>query len=357
MWGFESERCDMLRAESLEALLAPVSDVLPSGADLEYDPAFTALEAEVRPTAEQQFGDTVIPAVEPEWRVVSDHALALFQRTKDVRVAIQVVRASTRLQGTQGFSLGMTLLVDLLERFWDTVHPQLDADDDLDPTMRINALAPLVDSGMVLRDLHEAVVGTSRTVGAIRVRDIAIAYNKLAPKGDEPVRTLAQVEGALRDIHGTDPALLQAAIEAAGLVDRLDALVSDRTGRADLLDLKPLQTLTALVRQACRTANGMSADSATAQETSAGAPEQAGTPSSTTSSPQGDGEIRSRQDALRMLDKVIAFLEASEPGNPAPLLIQRAKRLVGVSFMQIMADLAPDAVSSIENITGKPPDE
>ena len=344
----------MLRAESIEALLAPVSDGLPSGADLEYDPAFTALEAEVRPTAEQQFGDTVIPAVEPEWRVVSDHALALFQRTKDVRVAIQVVRASTRLQGTQGFSLGMALLVDLLERFWDTVHPQLDADDDLDPTMRINALAPLVDSGMVLRDLHEAVVGTSRTVGAIRVRDIAIAYNKLAPKGDEPVRTLAQVEGALRDIHGSDPSLLATAIAAADLVERLDALVSDKTGRSDLLDLKPLHTLTALVRQACRTATGISADSATTAPD--GAPVPAGTPGSTAHSPQGDGEIRSRQDALRMLDKVITFLEATEPGNPAPLLIQRAKRLVGVSFMEIMADLAPDAVSSIENITGKPPE-
>ena len=69
------------------------------------------------------------------------------------------------------------------------------------------------------------------------------------------------------------------------------------------------------------------------------------------------GEIRTRQDALRQLDKVIDFLQRTEPGNPAPLLIQRAKRLVGVSFMEIMADLAPDAVGTIETITGRPPSD
>ena len=69
------------------------------------------------------------------------------------------------------------------------------------------------------------------------------------------------------------------------------------------------------------------------------------------------GDIRSREDALRQLDRVIDFLHRTEPGNPAPLLIERAKRLVGVSFMDIMADLAPDAVSTIQNITGRPPSD
>ena len=56
-------------------------------------------------------------------------------------------------------------------------------------------------------------------------------------------------------------------------------------------------------------------------------------------------------------DIQIDGLQRTEPGNPAPLLIQRAKRLVGVSFLDIMADLAPDALQSIENITGRPPSD
>jgi type VI secretion system protein ImpA len=81
-------------------------------------------------------------------------------------------------------------------------------------------------------------------------------------------------------------------------------------------------------------------------------------PASTGTAPAAaSGDIRSREDALRQLDRVIDFLQRTEPGNPAPLLIERAKRLVGVSFMDIMADLAPDAVSTIQNITGRPPSD
>ena len=62
------ERRDMLPADIVEVLLTPVSESMPSGPDLEYDPDFMALESLARPVAEQQFGDTVIPAVEPDWR-------------------------------------------------------------------------------------------------------------------------------------------------------------------------------------------------------------------------------------------------------------------------------------------------
>ena len=67
------------------------------------------------------------------------------------------------------------------------------------------------------------------------------------------------------------------------------------------------------------------------------------------------GEILSRQDALQTLDRVIRYLEQTEPGNPAPLLIARAKKLIGVSFLEIMADLAPNALDTIETVTGKLP--
>lgn len=347
----------MLSTQSVESLLSPISEARPSGDDLEYDPAFTALEADARPKEEQQFGDTVIPAVEPEWRVLIGNATELLGRSKDVRVAVLVLRAATRTQGIAGFSLGLTLLLELLERFWDTIHPQLDADDDNDPTMRLNALAPLGDSNngcIVLRDLYDCAIGTSRTVGAIRVRDLAIAHSKLAPSGSDPGYTMAQVEGALQDIHAAQPELIETAIGVAALVQKLEVLIEDKTGRASDIDLKPLRSITHVMRQACQTATGTASGEgdAVGEQPNGGA---GGTVATAGSGGAIRGEISSRQDALVMLDKVIAFLERTEPGNPAPLLIQRAKRLVGVSFMDIMNDLAPDALSSIQNITGRPP--
>jgi type VI secretion system protein ImpA len=350
----------MLSTSSVESLLSPVSEAQPSGDDLEYDPAFTALEADARPKDEQQFGDTVIPAVEPEWRILIGSATDLLQRSKDVRVAVLALRAATRTQGIAGFSLGLTLLLELLERFWDTIHPQLDADDDNDPTMRLNALAPLGDSNngcIVLRDLYDCAIGTSRTVGAIRVRDVAIAHNKLAPSGSDPGYTMAQVEGALQDIHAAQPEVIETAIGVAALVQKLETLIENKTGRAADIDLKPLRSITHVLRQACQTATGTASieGDATGEQAGAGSGAGAGAVGLASSGGAIRGDINSRQDALLMLDKVITFLERTEPGNPAPLLIQRAKRLVGVSFMDIMNDLAPDALSSIQNITGRPP--
>ena len=69
------------------------------------------------------------------------------------------------------------------------------------------------------------------------------------------------------------------------------------------------------------------------------------------------GDITTRQDAIQMLDRVIRYLEQAEPGNPAPLLIERAKQLIGVSFFEIMANLAPNALDTIETVTGKRPSE
>jgi type VI secretion system protein ImpA len=342
----------MLSTASIETLLSPVSEALPSGDDLEYDPAFTALEASAQPKAEQQFGDTVIPAVEPEWRSLIGDATDLLQRSKDVRVAVLALRAATRTQGINGFSLGLTLLLELLERFWDTIHPQLDTADNNDPTMRLNALAPLADGNsgcIVLRDLYDCVIGTSRTVGAIRVRDIAIASNKLAAASGDATYTMGQIDGALQDIRADQPEALEAAAGTAALVQKLEALLEAKTGRGDHIDLKPLRNITHLLRQKCSAVGG------TAQDDDVPVDEAANAVGAARSGGAVRGEISTRQDALQMLDKVISFLERTEPGNPAPLLIQRAKRLVGVSFMDIMNDLAPDALGSIQNITGKPP--
>ena len=346
----------MLSTESVESLLSPISEALPSGEDLEHDAAFMALERDAQPKAEQQFGATVIAAVEPEWRALTDRATDLLKRSKDVRTGVLALRAATHTQGIEGFSLGLTLLLGLADRFWDTLHPQLDADDGNDPTMRLNALAPLADGNdgcVVLRDLHDCVIGTSRAVGAIRVRDIAIAHGKLTASGKDPGYSLPQVTDALLDIYGASPKLFEVAIGTATLTQQLEALIEAKTGHTDPIDLKPLRAIASLLRTVCQAtvsaANPEADAPAEAQADGAAAPgaaRAAGGPMR--------GEISTRQDALLMLDKVIAFLEKTEPGNPAPMLIKRAKRLVGASFIDIMNDLAPDAINSIQNITGKP---
>ena len=340
----------MLTTELVEALLTPIGEASPCGDDLEYDAAFTALTTAAQGKPEQQFGDTVIPAVEPEWREVAEQSDAILRRSKDVRTAVLLLRASTRLQGVPGFVAGLQLLIGLLDRFWDGIHPTLDADDDNDPTMRLNALAPLADENMVLRDLYDAQVGVAPGVGSIRVRDIAIASNALTAVGGEPAYSMSQIQGGLEAIQAERPELLQAAVSVPGLVEQLQALLIERTGRADAIDLGVLRGIGRVLQRACSLASGapeeMGADVAGGDESQA-----AGVTASRSAAARGD--IQNRQDAVQMLDRVIRYLEQAEPGNPAPLLIERAKKLIGVSFLEIMANLAPNAMDTIENVTGK----
>jgi type VI secretion system protein ImpA len=340
----------MLSQATVDSLLQPVSESLPSGEDLEYNSAFMALEADARPKAEQQFGDTVIAAVEPEWRDLLNRSIELLAQSKDVRLAVLTLRAATRTQGIAGFSFGMSLLTQMLDRFWDSMHPLLDTEDNNDPTMRLNALAPMTDSEMLLRDLQEAQFGMARGIGAIKMRDLMVALSKVNASSSDSGFTLAQIEGGLSGLFTERPELIEAGAMVATQVQQLQRLIIDKTGQADAIDLKPLLSIAQLAQQACKQASGGS--NSTAEDSSSES--DLAHPGTHSSGGNIRGDINSRQDALLMLDKVIVYLERTEPGNPAPLLIQRAKRLVGVSFLSIMEDLAPDALGTIQNITGRP---
>lgn len=347
----------MLTNELAATLLAPIGDASPCGDDLEYDADFMALVADAQGKPEQQFGDTVIPAVEPEWREVGEKAENILRRSKDVRAAVLLLRASTRMQGVQGFAAGLRLLNALLDTFWDGIHPKLDADDDNDPTMRLNALAPLTDEATGLRDLYEAQVGNARGVGPIRVRDIAIAHNALTAVGGEATYSMAQVQGGLEAIQAERPDAVAAALEVPALVEQLRKLIAERTGRTDAVDLDPLRSIARVLQKACASASGSTADGAAAQDAGADAEDTQAGGTASARPAAARGEIQSRQDAVQMLDRVIRYLEQAEPGNPAPLLIERAKKLIGVSFLEIMANLAPNAMDTIETVTGRRPSE
>ena len=327
----------------VDALLAPLDDAAPSGADLEYDAAFLALDEASRSKAEQQFGDTLIPATEPDWRTMKEQALLLFERTRDVRVAIQLMRAGARLTGFGGFASGLALVHGLLERHWDTLHPQLDASDNNDPTMRLNALDPLADDDTVIADLRAAPLGPTR--GSITVRQIELAFGKVDALPGEAAPSEAGALQGISDAGGDTPTLLAAMAACHEHVRGIEAIIGAKVGAkvgAGGPDLKVLRSLTQCLARAAQAAGGASTASVADEPVAASAQARGGVP----------GSIASRDDALKALDRVCEWIERHEPTNPAPLLIRRAKRLMTKNFIDIIRDLAPDGLSQVERIAG-----
>lgn len=325
----------------VDALLAPVTDTAPCGDDLEYDPAFLALEDAARGKPEQQFGDTVIPAQEPDWRAMHEQALALFARTRDLRVGVHLLRAATRLHGVAGFVPAVKLVHGLLARHWDHVYPALDAADNNDATMRLNALAPLADVATVLADLRAAAIGPAR--GGLTVRRVELALGKGEPGPGEAAIGEAVALQALADAEAASPGLLDGLVAAHDAVAGIQAVLDAQAGAANGPDLRPLRVLTQALAQAARQARGDDAVVAPAAQQPATAAPRA---------PTLAGTIATRDDAIKALDRVCDWIERSEPTNPAPLLIRRAQRLMTKSFIDIIRDLAPDGLKEVERIAG-----
>jgi type VI secretion system protein ImpA len=338
----------MLSQSTLDSLSQPISADEPSGPDLAYDADFIALEALAKPKAEQQFGDSIMAAEEPNWGQVAEKSEALLLRSKDFRVSSYLVRALTQKDGIKGFVQGTKVLLALTDNFWDTLHPSLDADDDNDPTMRVNALAPLWDYDMLLKDLHEARLGVGSGAGAIKVKDVEAHFSKSYMSTDGPSFSIDQIQATLTELQESDPSAFEAMQESLDLTKQLQSSINDKVGAQSSIDLAQLQAIAFALHQAVQAIKGV--------ETSGNDQTESGGTASAAGGTGGGGALKSRDDAVRLLSQVITFLEKTEPGNPAPLLIKRAQRLIGMNFIDIINDLAPDALNTVQNIAGRSDD-
>ena len=190
----------MSEADIDDVLLA-LADDAPCGPNLEYDPAFIALETDVLGKPEVQYGDTITAAVPPEWKAIKRAATELLSRSRDLRLAVHLLRANLALQGVPGLTGGLRLIERLLDERWESVHPELDADDDMDPTLRINSLASLADRDTILKELKEATLIVLPGLGPLTPRMLEIASGELPlPEGQDKL-SMDSIERALRDVE------------------------------------------------------------------------------------------------------------------------------------------------------------
>jgi type VI secretion system protein ImpA len=316
----------------------------PCGEDLEYDVEFLALGQAVQGKPEQQYGDTVIPAEEPDWREVERLGEALLNRTKDVRVCVLLLRAYTRNYGLVGCAQGLQALLALLEAYWDQAHPLLVIDGDHDPFMRANALAGLADVSGLIKDLRAAVL-TKSALGMVLIKDAEAALDSNA---SELAYSREQLSAIYAD-NAEQPTMV-ALHDANNAFKAIAAMSDDRLGSAYAPDLSPmLQLLANVVRSVQSSTTSQDVGDAAAGEEEASADGGAANQPRAASAP---GEIRSREDAIRVLETVCKYIERTEPTNPAPLLIKRAQRLMTLSFLDIIKELAPNGMDQAEMITG-----
>jgi type VI secretion system protein ImpA len=347
----------------------------PTGPNLEFDAAFGALERAATGKPEQQYGDTIIPAEEPDWKDVAAQAAALLDRTHDLRVLGHLAVARLHLSGLPDFAAGLTLIRQLLETRWEAVHPQLDPEDDNDPTLRANALLRIAHPSWVLRFLRDMPLAAAPRAGRFSWRDIGVATGAIESDPELEKPSEAQLRGAFAE---TPPATLAALREAAAAAARearaIPAVFDERAGPAtgpDLSDLaKLLRDIERYIQRyavvAAPPADGAPEAPDPAADPAAGSGDSPGagmapdvaTGFAAAGSAGRDGRagvtalalrgIGTRAEALHLLEIVGQYYEKYEPSSPLPFLLDRARKLADKNFLEILRDLAPDGVGQAQ---------
>jgi type VI secretion system protein ImpA len=333
----------------LSSVLEPVSGDAPCGSDLEYDPAFGELERMAEGKPEQQMGDTIVPAQEPDWKQVQRKAIDVLKRSKDLRPAVHLTRSLLRTDAWAGLAEALTTLQGLVEQYWEGLYPALDPDDDNDPTMRLNILATLSDTP-VLNAIRNTTLVSSRTLGRFSLKDMEIANNEAPPdKNMATPPTMANIDGAAQDCDLNEMEATYGAVKkAAAAVAGLDQVLSEKA------DASPgtFAKVTALLRKA---------ENFLAPRLAQRKPDAAGDSAGATAAPVarggGRGPISSREDVTKALDEIAAYYAKYEPASPIPLFMARCKRLVMMSFFDIVKELAPEGLRQVEVLVGQSPSE
>jgi type VI secretion system protein ImpA len=342
MHAFEPEE------QKLAGWLLPLDDeAAPCGPDLEYDNDFLALNVAAAGKPESSFA----AAEPPDWRAVVELAEGLLDRSRDLRIAVLWLRGLLHQHGFGALATGLRLFNGLLDSHWDQVHP---LPDDGDPYPRVNVLASLTDNEGLLADLRAARLVQDRAAGVVSVRQALVALNQLPAGADEAGPTRAQLSNMLADVAARQPGLRTQFTDAAALARQLITLAGQQLGD-EAPDLRPLYNLAQQLASLLPAEDAVDAAAAGDDEAGAdGGASQRGVAAGAGGASLS-GAVRTREDAIRAIDMVCAYLDQAEPTNPAQLFLRRGQQLIGQNFLQLIKALAPDALGNVAAMVGVDP--
>lgn len=336
---------------NIDALLAPVSSEKPCGENLEYDADYMAMSQASEGKAEQQFGDTIIPAEPADWNKVEKLATSLLTRTKDLRVMLALTHAWTHMKGLPGYAYGLKLIQQALLLYWESLYPLLEEYGERDPFYRINALAALGDKSELTAALRQAPL-LRTAADQISLRDAcALLDGSKTEIADYPGgRPRLNDELARGDQPG-----IEAILQISERLQTIRETLVEQLGESGVPEMEQLQKMVNLVAQSCQ-ATDLSTLMPGGSDAVAPQPDATNVSPAAPARAQTDwrsSDITSRAEAQLMLEKVKQYFARYEPSHPAPLMIDRVQRVIELDFMEIIRDLAPDGVHQLENIFGR----
>jgi type VI secretion system ImpA family protein len=344
-------------------LTVPLEGESPAGQNLEYDPLYLELDSLAVEVPDSFMGESKINGRGPDWKKLSKNCLELWAKTRDLRVAAYLVIAEAITGGLAGLVEGLKAPVFLVKELWDSFYPKLDPDDDDDPLERLNILSMLSpqtgavnDPVMFIPRFRETRLVPSL---AYTLRDLLISHNEIEVSGDKTIDPKL-LRAELMNVPVAEiEAQAALAGEAQALITELCDEMNGKMKGSYSLDMSALSheldRLTAFYKSHLDSLTPAQAESGAQEEVPGAAEKNAG-------AAQGEKiallsyHASTRGEALLLLKKGAEYFQNQEPNSPIPHLVNRALRFSEMSFIELIEDIAPDAVSRGRDILGIKPE-
>lgn len=311
---------------------------------VEFDPLYGEIEstlAQLDTPGDPLLGPDV--SLQINWNQVAEQAEKLLAQCYDLRVALWLMRARMHQEGISAFWHGITELNQRISSESDSVYPR--STDDNKYSEYAAALGWLSTAQCV------AEIKTARLTKEHNYRLQDVINNDISSAAE---RTFTSSSAILLTINAWYqqyglPDINQQLTAVSKSLDDVEN-IANQYSTGYQLDCRSLHNfLNRVVQQVNQLIVSTAAPSEisieptelTVEQYAQGLPDNA------------DLNIRSRQEVILMLEKILDYFQRHEPSHPAPILIRRCKQMIGMDFISIVEELLPDAITTLQQFTGK----
>jgi|SRR5579871_74744 len=341
------EATAVLLQRRLEGLLVPISPEHPSGESLRYEGSYDRIgEARREDDATLTQGVWKSAIKRADWTEVEKLCVeALQKRTKDLQIAGWLLEAWLHLYRFDGVREGLELLREMVERFWDSLHPVIKDDDVEYRVAPINWINEKLSVQLKLlpvthpegEDVPAYAWSDWENACRTEVSDpkLRSATPSKSPAKLTPAEFHQSVVFTSTEFFVGLATELEQAMEACGMLESsLDRLCGKQAPSLrqfwGVLDAIHGYVLSILEQRQPEEAHALLAPQ----------PEMPDAPEPALTGPVfGAGPITSRDEAYRRLAEAAEYLARVEPHSPAPYLVRRAIQWGSLSLPQLLPEL------------------
>lgn len=331
----------------------PISATQPTGIDIEYDARFIDIQSLVEGKPEQQYGDVIIEAQEPDWDTVEKLCRQILSESKDIRVFCFYAQALTANYGILGFKKGCEIIHANIGRYWEDLYPKLvNEEDEFDAFYRSGSIGLLIADSGIIQQLNESnILYSPSKKSYIKLKSVA----SILINNDDG----SYLGGKEKLIEDLKVAYQNNQEELLFLKEALDFLLNiESVFKSNIKDFyldfsvikKPLEVIASLLVRPSDIAEN---------EQKISSMEKPDVPNKTMIKPVTDIQklddikIKDRTDVKIVLEKLNIYFRLKEPSHPAPLFIERLQKLMDMNFYEILKNISPDSLDNLDMIIGK----